>query len=329
MVHYTVNVTNETKDTLICHVNSYLAIKGTYSVFEELIWILASGITTVLNLVTAVRIMQKSALQLFDVCLLHYSAIHLLHGNILFISMALFSVHGHECSFVIVVVVAFLMLSFTRLIIFIVIAASQLLKVRAMRTISPPTNQAIKAGKKSLFLILTWLVSAVLVVISLRTGLDLFPIVVIASFGKVTLILRVCIMVLLRRISRQSSGIMIHTLAKVKKSIKLLSWLILIEICAWLPSVVAGLLFKFSCKQTGQLRVANWCLKVLFLTPMFYTFVTGASMVSLKKVLTRSFRRCCRKVEAEAAQCQPEPDNKRCQKTSVEVRHVGTNNLEK
>lgn len=293
------NSTDESKHSMVCPVNNYLAFESTNSSAEELIWLIVAFITTTFNLVTAVRIMKRRPKRLFDVCLLNYIAVYLMHGNILFISMGLYSAHGENCSFVTVIVVAFLMLSFTKLIIFIVINANQLHTVRGLRIINAQHSQALKTTKMLFFLSSTWMLSAVLVAISLLSGFDVFPIVVIAGFGMLTLILRVCTLLSLWQVG-DVSNTMAHTLSSIKKSVRMLSLLIFIEVCAWLPIVVASLIYNYCSKRAELLHVVNWCLKILFLFPIFYVYATEARNTSLQLIPN-----CC-KVEAETAQSKEE-----------------------
>ena len=284
--------------------NGYLAFESTNSLVEELMWLVIACITTVLNLVSVIRIMKKKPARLFDVCLLSYSATYLIHGNALFISMGLFSAHGQNCAFVTVVAVAFLMLSCTKLIIFIVININQLHTVRGLRIINPQNPQALNKTKKLMFLSSTWVLSAVLVATSLLSGLDIFPIVVIAVLGITTLILRACIMYSLRQIGEVSSSIA-QTLSSIKKSVRMLTLLIFIELCAWLPTVIASLIYNFGSKRKELLPAVNWCLKILFLLPIFYTFATEVKNASSLFVL------CCHnKVDVDTVQSNEETNTR-------------------
>ena len=297
------NQTSALPNSLVCQVNSFVEIESNNSVAEEITWILACVFATIFNSITVMRIVQKRPLQLFDICLINFTAVYLLQGNVLFISMALFSIHGENCIFVSVVVVSFLMLSFTKLAILLVINANQLHSLRQIRIINPQHAQTNKTGRKFLYMSFAWVFSAALVAISVLSSLELFPVFVIAILGKLTLILRVAVMVYLRKIGEQASDTMLQTLAMIKKSIRMVSLFIIIEICSWAPSVVAGLVYVFGPKTGQNLYIVNWCLRILFLTPMFYPFVRVSNISSCKEAVTECCP-CCRENNTEPLQVE-------------------------
>lgn len=270
---------------------------------EEVTWVLACAVATVLNSLTIASIMQKRPLQLFDVCLINFSCVYLLQGNVLFISMALFSTHGGNCGLVKVITVSFMMLSFTKLAILVIINANQISNLRRVRVITPQELQANKIAKKFLFLCSTWLFSAVFVTIAWFSAFDLFPIIVIAILGTITLILRIIVLINLTKIGDSTTDTMRQTLAMVKRSIRIVSLFVLIELCSWVPSLMVGLLSLFGPASKYYFRVMNWCLRILFFTPMFYPFISVVNHLSWGRFV--GFL-CVRRVEVAPVEIRQE-----------------------
>ena len=298
----TTNSTNDFGNQWACPFYNYLTTESTNSALEEFLWISASVISTAFNFTAVLSIIQKSPLQHFDVCLVNYSFLYLLHGNVLFISLALFSTRGQNCTLIMVVVAEFLMLSFAKLVIFIMINANQIDALREMRMVHPQNHHTLKKPRKLFILSLPWVLSGIAAAISLLSKHQLVPIVALAFFGKLTLVLRVCVMIFLRKMRDQASSTMKRTLLIVKKSMRVLSFLIIIEICAWLPSVVAALLYAFGLKSIEQLHTMNWCLKILFLTPLFYPFAVLVSKISNYVPPCQLCLDRCKKAENETEQ---------------------------
>ena len=296
------NSTNYFRSQLACPFNNYLTNESINSAMDEYMWPIASVISTALNITTVLSIIQKRPLQHFDVCLVNYSFLYLLHGNALFISLAIFSTRRQNCTLIMAVVAEFLMLSFAKLVIFIMINANQLDALREMRLVHPQNHQTLKKARKLLILSLPWVLSAIAATISLVSKHQLVPIVVMAILGKLTLVLRVCVMIYLRKMRDQASSTMIQTLLIVKKSMRVLSFLIIIEICAWLPSVIAALLYAFGLKSIAQLHTMNWCLKILFLAPLFYPFAVLVSKISNYVPPCKLCLDCYMKAETETEQ---------------------------
>ena len=281
----------------ICQLKNFLKIESSHSIVEEVIWFLAGIISTGFNALTALRIFKKSAFQLFDICLINFSLTYLLQGNILFISMALFSSRAENCTLANIVVISFLMLSFTKLGILVVINASQIYNLRHIRIVNNAMDlQTQKRCKNAFFLALVWLFSIFLVLISWYLVFDLFPVIVISFFGSSALVLRVIVVIQLRGIGDSTSDTMKQTLAMVKKSMRVVSLFIFIEVCSWVPSIVVGLLHLFGPKTQENLHGMNWCLRVLFLIPMFYPFVSVVSHTSLANII-RQYCSCPSKIQ--------------------------------
>ena len=238
-------------------------------------WLLVCLISTLCNSATVyvIRRTRNGYFRTFDICVINLLVAYLIPGNIMYISMAAFNIDPLSCSTRNILGLAFIFLTFIKILILISICFNQ---AAILHRVARPHNHPLTSGntlKRALKVSVVWPSAALWVLIITTTTVRWYLIVSICVI--ILGMIRVYVIRKLSSCSQFAAGMnwRISMLQKAKKSKRMTLTYFMIELVTWIPAIVAVVITRIASKDAVAV-VSRYAFLPVFLSPTVYAIAT-------------------------------------------------------